>query len=120
MASQPMTDTEARAEISVLARASDDPALAPGDLDVCVRKSRRADAEGRAPGSANYVPTYDTTHGAMWGWRIKAGIAARRVDVEDANLRIKRSQVRAHCEAEERKYRALLHGTVTVPGPGGS
>lgn len=53
-----------------------EPALSDAEIDELLLQSEVADAEGNAPESAAWIPTYDLNAAAASGWTLKAGRAA--------------------------------------------
>lgn len=57
-----------------------------------------------------WAPTWDLNAAAAEGWRIKAGRAAGRFNFTTDGQTFARSQVIAHCRAQERSYRRKIVG----------
>lgn len=112
MAALPMSLEEAMQEISDQAEATAAPALSNEDLLTIATRSARADAEGLGVLEAGWTPTYDTTWGTARAWERKAGKAAGKFDVEDAGVKLKRSDILRHCREMASYWRGLLSGSV--------
>lgn len=94
---QQISAADARAAVESGCRWNDDPALTADDITRIVDGARRVDSEGRSVTDDAWTETYDVDAALMEAWRLKAGVAAGRFDVnvDDANLH--RSQVVKHC-----------------------
>lgn len=70
------------------------------------------DTEGRAPGDADWVGTWDLNAAAAEGWRMKAGKVAGDFNFSADNASYSKADVLAHCLEMETKYASLSHGTM--------
>ena len=59
-----------------------EPALTETEIDELLLQSSLADAEGNAPSSEDWSPTYDLSAAAAAGWLIKAGRSANTTETE--------------------------------------
>jgi len=64
------------------------------------------DAEGNAPGSDNWVPTYDTNAAAASVWDEKAAMFASEIDATVDGTTVRRSQRFRHARQMAAYYRA--------------
>jgi hypothetical protein len=92
-----------------------EPALADAELDELLVQSSAADADGYAPGDAEWAPTYDINAAAAAGWLIKAGRASALTEVDSTGVIT--SKVFDNCRTMARLYRAKCRWSVRLPIP---
>ena len=79
------------------------PELTDTEIDELLAQSAKKDAEGNAPTSEDWVPTYDVNAAASAGWLIKAGRAASTTETEPDSVNVT-SRVFANCLRMSRVY----------------
>lgn len=111
-----MDEDDVAAEVALLTDAAADPALSEDDLELLVRKARRADGAGRAPSDSAWEGAWDVAAAVALGWELKAGRAAGRFEFASGEQRFLRQQVRAHCLEQARQWRRRVQATVSLRG----
>lgn len=84
------------------------------EIDELLAANGLADAEGNAPSSEIWAPTYDINSAAAEGWLIKAGRAAAATETEPDSLRVT-SRVFENCIRLARLYSAKRTAAARVP-----
>ena len=79
------------------------PLLTDTEIDELLAAAAKKDAEGNAPASEDWVPTYDVNSAASAGWLIKAGRAASTTETEPDSVNVT-SRVFANCLRMSRVY----------------
>ena len=82
-----------------------EPLLTDTEIDELLEQSSVIDAEGNAPTSEDWLPTYDLSSAAASGWLIKAGRAASTTETEPDSVNVT-SRVFANCLRMSRIYSA--------------
>jgi hypothetical protein len=80
-----------------------EPELLDAEIDELLERSAKADAEGNAPSSEDWTPTYDLNSAASNGWLIKAGRAASTTETEPDSVNVT-ARVFANCLRMSRVY----------------
>ena len=93
---------------------TDDPALTEDELEELLTDSATQDAEGNAPESEGWSPTYDINLAAREAWLIKAARAAALVEVDPPESGIVTSKVFDNCRRMARLYAARRATTVSI------
>ena len=93
---------------------TDDPALIEDELEALLADSATQDAEGNAPESEGWSPTYDLHQAAREAWLIKAARAAALVEVGPPESGIVTSRVFDNCRRMARLYAARRAATVSI------
>ena len=116
-ASQTAADVEISAEIAALCNATDFPALSVDQLAYLLKQAKRADQNGVSINYPTWIPTYNLNYAVYKGWQLKAGNAANKTDIADADQKISRNQVFKSCMEMANEWRKKLTGTVKVLAP---
>jgi hypothetical protein len=111
-----MTEAEALAELRSMTAADEDPALTEDELLALLKGSRVQDADGYGPADTDYTTTWNLSHAAGRGWRIKAGKAANRYDLSTDGQSLSRSAVIRNCMKMANEYFRGAAVAVRVPG----
>ena len=93
----------AKEKLKKLTAWTTEPALTDVEIDELLAASGLADAEGNAPSSEDWTPTYDINAAAAEGWLIKAGRAASTTETEPDSLQVT-SRVFENCVRLARLY----------------
>jgi len=80
-----------------------EPELSDTEIDELLAANAKKDAEGNAPTSEDWVPTYDVNAAASAGWLIKAGRAASTTETEPDSVNVT-SRIFANCLRMARVY----------------
>lgn len=99
-----MLEAEARARISLLVAANEDPVLASEDIDILLDMARRVDVNATLPSGANWTPTFDINYAVSQGWLIKAGKSANKYLFMTGGKMLSRNQIYEHCVAMYKTY----------------
>ena len=79
------------------------PTLTDTEIDELLAAAAKKDAEGNAPTSEDWIPTYDVNAAAAAGWLIKAGRAASTTETEPDSVNVT-SRIFANCLRMSRVY----------------
>lgn len=107
-------ETAAREKIARMVEATSEPALTEDDLDDLVDAAARADADGRYRDNPAWEPTWDLNAAAAEGWARKASKAANSFNFAEDGQRFDRSQIYAHCAAQQKVYADKAMGTLPL------
>lgn len=80
-----------------------EPVLTDTEIDELLESAATVDAEGNAPSSEDWTPTYDLNAAAASGWLLKAGRAASTTETEPDSVNVT-SRVFANCLRMARIY----------------
>ena len=83
------------------------------EIDELLLQSETVDAEGNAPTSEDWSPTYDLNAAAAAGWMIKAGRAANTTETEPDSLQVT-SRIFENCLRMARLYGGKRAATFAV------
>jgi hypothetical protein len=107
-----VTESEAYTDIRTLTNAEQYPRLSADQLDVLLRRAKRADAYERVPSDSSWIPTWDIAYAVALGWEQKAANAAAgdanhlpAYDIRAGDEQHARSQIVAHCQEQAKKWR---------------
>lgn len=89
------------------------PELTDGEIDELLAQGSIADAEGNAPSSEGWTPTYDLNSAAAAGWYIKAGRAANTTETEPDSVSVT-SRIFENCLRMANAFEARRAGSPTV------
>lgn len=113
-ASEGSAEQIAREKIARMVEATSEPVLTEDDLDDLVDAAARADADGRYRDDASWEPTWDLNAAAAEGWARKASKAANSFNFAEDGQRFDRSQIYAHCAAQQKVYADKAMGTLPL------
>ena len=109
-----MNAVEARARLSLLVDATSEPVLDTPDLDDLLRRAAIVDVSGFLPEDDSWTPTYNLTHAASLGWKIKSGRLTNAYLFMSGGKMLSRNQMFEHCMAMSRRY-AMSSGVGSMP-----
>jgi hypothetical protein len=89
------------------------PELTDTEIDELLAAAAKKDAEGNAPTSEDWIPTYDVNAAAAAGWLIKAGRAASTTETEPDSVNVT-SRVFANCLRMSRIYSSKRSASLRV------
>src|SRR5688500_12667701 len=95
----------AKEKLKKLTAWATEPELSDGEIDELLATSGVADAEGNAPLSEEWTPTYDVNAAAAEGWLIKAARAASTTETGPDSVQVT-SRVFENCVRMARLYSA--------------
>jgi len=109
-------ENAAREKLGRMVDYTADPALTEDDLDDLIDASARPDADGRTREDSTWSPTFDLNAGAAEGWSRKAAKAAAAFNFAEDGQRFDRSQIFAHCAAQQKYYADKAMGSLPLSG----
>ena len=107
-------DPAALARLGRMTDSGVEPTLSSDDLQDCLVASARIDLNGVYRDNAAWVPTWDYNAGAAVGWARKASKAASNFNFAEDGQRFDRSQVYAHCAAQQKVYADKAMGSLPL------
>ena len=93
----------AKEKLKKLTAWTTEPVLTDVEIDELLAASGLVDAEGNAPSSEDWTPTYDVNAAAAEGWLIKAGRVASTTESEPDSVQVT-SRVFENCVRMARLY----------------
>ena len=108
------SETATKAKIARMVEATSEPVLTDDDLNDLVDAAARADADGRYRDNPAWEPTWDLNAAAAEGWARKASKAANAFNFAEDGQRFDRSQIYAHCAAQQKVYADKAMGTLPL------
>jgi hypothetical protein len=109
-------ENAAREKLGRMVDYTADPALTEDDLDDLIAAAARPDADGRTREDSTWNPTFDLNAGAAEGWSRKAAKAATAFNFAEDGQRFDRSQIYAHCAAQQKYYADKAMGSLPLTG----
>ncbi len=111
-----MTEAEARAEIEAMTEAAMAPTLSPADIDLLVRKAKRADSNHRVPSDPAWVPTWNVAYAIALGWRMRRQRITGRINYTVSGMTVNRAQFYDRCRELEKEWRTRGAEEVVLQG----
>lgn len=111
-----MTPQEAGNRLKLLTQWDSPPGLTQDEIDALVVMAQRADADGNAPSSDDWAPTYALRAAAAEGWRMKAGKASSQFAFSEDGQSFQPQQVIEHCLKMAAHYSRGMAHSIPVQG----
>jgi len=108
------TDADTLAKLGRMVESTTEPTLSSTDLDDLLDHSARMDEDGLYRSNSAWTPTWDLNAGAAEGWARKASKAASNFNFAEDGQRFDRSQVYAHCAAQQKVYADKAMGSLPL------
>ncbi len=89
------------------------PTLSTDDLQSLLERYALNDADGNAPSSEDWTPTYNFRAAARAGWKLKMGKAAELQSTDLDGDRMSAHQIFYHCEAMVKQYSGTASPVMT-------
>lgn len=87
--------------------------MSDAEIDELLAASGLADAEGNAPSSEGWTPTYDINAATAEGWLIKAGRSASTTETDPDSMQVT-SRVFENCIRMARLYSSKRTASITT------
>jgi len=112
-----MTETQARNLIKAKTASASHPILEDYEIEILVNEAKLADADGVAPSTVGWIPTWNINLAVSIGWELKAGKVAGAYNFSDMGQKFDRKQMYDNCLAMAKRYRGSTFMDVKTSSP---
>lgn len=112
----PMDEATVRADIELFTDAANEPILSTTDIDVLVRKAKRADYMNRPPSDANWYATWNIPYAVAYGWRLKSTRLVGLIKFTSGGTTYSREQFFEHCRQMQKDWMSRSIESIQMVG----